>query len=84
VTAAAPTPSVSAGSIIISFAPKACSDVKSSHSFTFSMTDSINTPVTITIQIDVVNPAPLFSSWIGISPFTIPIGTFTQWATFSD
>jgi hypothetical protein len=74
VTATISSPSASSGSITISIAPMVCTDVFS-HSFTITMTDSLNTAV-FAIQIDVLDPVPFFSYWRSpSSPYYIPVGS---------
>ena len=72
VSATIPSPSASSGSITISMNPIACSDVKY-HSFTFSLTDSINSDVIITVNINVLDPLPSFSFWNSVLP-TLNLG----------
>ena len=74
VTATIPTTPASSGTISIVINPGSCPDV-GSHSFSITMTDSINTDVIISVNINVLDPLPSFASWNSVSPSTITVGS---------
>jgi len=66
-TATVSSTTASSGTIKIYINPNSCANI-GLNLFSFTMTDSINIPVSITIQIDVVNPAPYFTLWNAANP----------------